>query len=166
MRLTAVLQFMKVNRATHGTDARRRAFTLVETSVAMFLLGVVSVSLYGAYVSAMNTVRTARQDLRAAEILVDKMDTLRLLTFDDILSATNMPSTFLEYMAPTKNSAAAKRPVFSGTVITDPGPSDVSYSNQLRRITIRVTWNPGNGRNRSREFVTLVSKDGLQNYIQ
>jgi prepilin-type N-terminal cleavage/methylation domain-containing protein len=67
--------------------AARAAFTLVELVVAMAVIGVVVVSLYGGITSGISSVRMARENLRATQILVEKTEAIRLYRWDQITNS-------------------------------------------------------------------------------
>src|SRR5262245_57986046 len=69
----------------HGSIARR-AFTLVECLVGFAVIGIVFVSIYGALTGAAGTARDSREDLRATQILQEKIEVIRLTNWDLIRS--------------------------------------------------------------------------------
>src|SRR5205809_5950485 len=75
-------------------------FSLAETVVGMGVVGVLIVSLYAALTSGVSTVQMAREDQRATQVLVRAMDQVRLLSWDQILDSTAVPSTFTSYFDP------------------------------------------------------------------
>src|SRR6476619_3846588 len=78
------------------------AFTLMEVVVGMFVVGIVIVSLYTALTFGVRMVQLSRENLRATEILTEKMDMLRVYNWDQILSATEIPREFDAYFEPPK----------------------------------------------------------------
>ena len=62
-------------------ETRRKtagAFSLVEVMIGMAIVGVTFVSLYGGMTYGFSSVRMSLENLRATQILVEKMETIRL----------------------------------------------------------------------------------------
>ena len=146
----------------------RYGFTLVEVVVACALLGVLVLSLFGAFSSGLNVVQSARENLRATQILVQKMETIRLLTWDQTVSSKYAPAKFTELYDPLAANSSGAR--YTGSYITGPAPADIpaDYRGSMRAVTVTIFWtNSFAGKNRiqSRQVQTLVAQHGMQNYI-
>src|SRR6266516_8115984 len=85
-----MLQPMRLNQPIHGRRPQA-AYSVVEVLVAVFLLGTLTVSLFGAFSSGLMMVRLERENLRATQILVQKMETVRLLTWSQLSDTTLAP---------------------------------------------------------------------------
>jgi len=48
--------------------------------------------------------------------------------------------------------------------LVSPGALTSSYSNDMRQVTVQLTWQTGDT-TRTREFNSYISRYGLQNYI-
>src|SRR5512133_2577416 len=88
--------------------ADTKAFTLVEVIVASMLLGILLLSLFGAFSSGINIVEAARENMRATQILVQKMETIRLLTWAQTVSPTVAPTNFTALYDPTVTNSATR----------------------------------------------------------
>jgi hypothetical protein len=104
----------------------------------------------------------ARENLRATQIMQEKMETIRLYRWDQINSPGFIPEEFNEpfYAGNEENP----RLLYSGKVAIDPVPMTESYKDDLRMISIEIAWQSGNHL-RQRRMKTFVSRYGLQNYI-
>src|SRR5688572_20403890 len=71
----------------------RSGFTLVEIMVAVFLLGLSLTAFYGAFISGLGTLRVTRENLRATQILEERMEVIRLIKWDDVAPGF-VPTTF------------------------------------------------------------------------
>ena len=132
--------------------------------VAMGVLGLMVVSLFAGISSGFDVVRVARENLRATQILEERMEVIRLIKWDNVTPGF-IPTTFSApfYAADPTNSPAGGL-IYSGTVlVTNSGISE-GYAADLRLIQINLTWTSGNV-TRNREMTTYVSKYGMQNYI-
>src|SRR5438094_10149562 len=66
----------------------RSAFTLVEVLVAVLVVSIAVVSLYAGVSSGFALVKLAREDLRATQIMLQRMEAVRLYTWSQITDAT------------------------------------------------------------------------------
>ena len=139
-----------------------RAYSLVEVLVAVVVLGIMFVSLYSGISAGFAVTQLARENLRATQILQEKMETIRLYTWDQINTPGFMPTNFVEsfYAAGTNTSSMS----YTGTVWVTKAPSTNSYSNELKLVNIKLDWVSVDVL-RTRQMQTYVTRNGLQNYI-
>ncbi|MDX1952105.1 MAG: type II secretion system protein [Verrucomicrobiota bacterium] len=140
----------------------RQAFSMVEVLVAVGIIGIMFVSLYSGFSSGFAVVQLARENLRATQILQEKMETIRLYTWEQLNTPNFIPTNFLEDFYATTNANSGV--VYTGSVTIAACPITEAYSNDLRQVTMKVQWESA-GILRNREMITFVSRYGLQNYI-
>src|SRR6266550_6085100 len=70
------------------------AFTLMEVLVAVAIIGIQFVALYLGMTQGFGIVQVSRENLRATQILQEKMETIRLYTWDQITNNGFIPPTF------------------------------------------------------------------------
>ena len=170
---------MNLRLASPRPDARCcRAFTLVEVLIAMGIVGILFVSLYAGISAGFGVMSQTREQMRATQVMIDKMETLRLYSWSQISTfgstTSYIPSTFFEAFYPTTTNYADSTVttnssglglgfVYYGTVaITNAGFTE-NYSNNVKIVTITLNWT--NGTPRSQTMSTYVSQYGIQNYI-
>lgn len=148
-----------------GTRERRSGragFTLLEVIVAMAILGMIVLAVYGAITSGMTSLRMARENLRATQILVEKTEVLRLYNWDQ-LNTNFLPTKFVVNY--DVNSASTNSGVlYYGTITLAQPNIGTTYTNDLRLVTVRVNWKTGPIQ-RTRELSTYVCRTGIQNYV-
>lgn len=138
------------------------AFTTIEILVSVGIVAITFVALYLGLSSGFGVVQLARENLRGTQILQEKMETIRLYTWEQITNNGFIPTNFVEdFFAST---GGVKGLVYTGTVAIANAPVTEAYSNDLKMVTIKLWWKSG-GVVRNREMVTLVGRNGLQNYI-
>lgn len=133
-----------------------QAFTLVETMIATLLLTFAIVSLYAAFSMGFGMLKLSQEDLRADQILVQKLETLRVYNWTKVTSGY-LPTDF------TESYSTNGGVTYDVAIQVTPAPVIESYSNTLRQVTVSLSWESG-GKPRSRSMTTFVSKDGLQTY--
>lgn len=154
--------------ATHTARRKRTirscAFTLVEVLVSMAVVGGTFIAFYAGISSGFSVVQLFRENLRATQIMAEKMETIRLYTFDQISSNGFIPGTFTAPMV--VGSTNSSTITFTGTVsiVGFNLPDAPAYSNDLVVVTVEVDWVSGTVPRR-RSMQTLVAKNGLQTYI-
>ncbi len=114
------------------------------------------VALYAAFSFGFGTIKLSQEDLRADQIMVQKLETLRLYDWSKITNGY-LPTNF--YASFSTNGGIG----YHVTIAVDRVPMNESYSNSLRQVTVSLDWfSAGVPRNRS--MTTLVSENGLQTY--
>jgi len=161
---------MKIKKLFSSRPHLRRltqAFSLVEVTMSMGVIGVSVAALFSGFTSGFFTMVMARENLRATQIMLEKMETIRLYSWDQVTApnaviTTNfIPTSFTNYYDP---NSTQKGVVYYGTLTVTNASLASSYNNDMRQVTVRVAWQTG-GISRNREFTTYVARNGLQGYI-
>jgi hypothetical protein len=134
----------------------------MEVMVAVTIGGIMFISLYTAFSSGFAVIQLARENLRGTQILQEKMETIRLYTWEQITTNGFIPTNFTDVFYASTQSASGL--VYTGKVTIADAPVTEAYSNNLKLVTIEVTWQSVKVL-RKREMTTFVSRYGLQNYI-
>jgi len=158
----------------------RRAFTLVEALVATALVGIVFLALYSGIAQGFGILANAREDLRANQILLDKMEEMRLYSWDQINSFGTVnsfvPAKFTEDFFPTGtnttqstfNADGQKQTnstfKYYGSILITNVSFINAYATNLRQVTVTLTWTNG-AKIYNHSMSTLVSEYGLQKHI-
>jgi len=156
------------------------AFSLIEVTVSMAIVSILFVSLYGGIASGFALVSLARENLRANQVIVEKMETLRLYSWDQVNSNGYIPPTFTAPFFPSvitnlvENSNGTQSTtttsfgdggiVYHGTVTITNAPVAAEYADSMKMVTVTLTWTNG-AVARNRQLQTLVSRNGVQNYV-
>ena len=148
----------------HGARGGRHGFTLVEVMVASGLIGIMFLAFMASFSVSFQGVQLDRENSRATQILLEKTELLRLYDWDQITGNDPniyIPTNFTASFYPDTNNGGF---TYSGTVSIGNAPVSETYSNDMKVITINLTWMSGRAQ-RTRLMSTFVSKYGLQNYI-
>jgi type II secretory pathway pseudopilin PulG len=146
-----------------NTSQLGKAFALVELLVGVAVLGIMFVALYSGFSAGFAVVQLARENLRATQILQEKVETIRLYTWEQLNTSGFVPLTFTEPFYAGK-SAAESGILYTGKVTMAQAPISETYKTDLKLISMEVSWYSA-GVQRKRDMQTFVSHYGLQNYI-
>ena len=156
---------MKLRQKNKQLTARgQSAFTLTEAVVSAGLAGIMFISLLGGFSSGFALIRGNRENSRATQILLEKMEMLRLYNWDQITGTdtnTFVPTNFTARFYPESGNNGF---LCTGTVAMATAPIAETYASDLKSVKISLTWTSGNMAH-ARSMTTYVSKYGLQNYI-
>ncbi len=133
--------------------------------VAVAIIGVEFVTLYLGMTQGFAIIQLARENLRATQVLQEKMETIRLYSWEQINTSGFIPLTFQAAFYPA-GSQTNQGVMYQGTITITNTPVGASsgYGNDLKLVLVQVNWTSGRIQ-RQREMRTLVSQYGLHNYI-
>jgi type II secretory pathway pseudopilin PulG len=143
------------------------AFALTEALIAVALFGVMFLSLYSGISSGFDVVNLARENVRATQVALEKLETIRMYSWDQVNSNGYIPRSFTAPFYPTtqrSSSSGGSGVVYHGRTEIAPAIVDPVYSNSMREVTITLTWTNGTT-GRRREMKTFISEYGMQRYI-
>jgi type II secretory pathway pseudopilin PulG len=146
-----------------AAPAPESAYSIIEVLVAISVLAVMFVSLYIGFSGGFAIIKVARENLRATQILQEKMETIRLYTWEQVNTEGFIPESFIEnyYSTSTNNTSGIW---YTGAVSVATTKLTESYADDVREVKINIQWTSA-GTKRSREMTTFVTRNGLQNYI-
>jgi hypothetical protein len=157
---------MKIDKRTKRSRAKTAAFTLADAIVAVFVLGTVGGTFCVGLSSGFGIMQNTREDLRATQIMMQRIEALRLCTWSE-LTQYNFQENY-DPLSSTNSAAGAK---YFGTVTIGPAtsvPNSASYSPNICQVTVNLNWTNYNlnvAVPHSRQMQTQVARYGLQNYV-
>src|SRR5438093_3646066 len=119
---------------------RHRAFTLVEVMLAVVIVGVEFVSLYVAISQGFAVVQSARENLRATQIMQEQVEIIRVLDWDKI-TTTPSPWNFNASFYPAGGTNQGL--TYSGRIAFTDAPVPAGYSADMRLVVVSLTWTNG-----------------------
>lgn len=149
-----------------SSRAGKLAYAMIEVIVGVSLMGITFVSLYAGISSGFALTQIARENLRATQILLERMEGIRLFNWDQLVDPTLCPQAFTNYYYPLATSRESKGITYVGRMEVDDVALDppATYSNRMKQVTVTVSWTSG-GVPRQRSMKTYSAKNGMQNYI-
>jgi type II secretory pathway pseudopilin PulG len=134
----------------------------MEVMVAMFLLALLISAVYGAISNGISTMRMARENLRATQILLERMETIRLYHWGQLVPGFVQTNFVANY--DTTSQSTNSGILYYGSVSIAPADTGTSYSDDMKLVTVRLDWKTGRIA-RTRQLTTYVCRTGIQNYV-
>ena len=149
---------------------RRLAFTLAEVVIAILLMTVMFVVLYLGVSASFAVTQVSRENLRATQIMLERIEGIRLYNWNQLIYSNMIPRTFVAYYYPSATNGESRGIAYTGAV--EIGPVDLepsaTYADRMRAVTVSVTWTNSGGVGpvvRQRSMTTYAARDGIQNYV-
>ena len=125
-----------------------------------------SVALYAGFAFAFAEIRLAQENIRATQILEERMEVVRLLNWDQVANLPGyIPTTFTgPFYADNPINPPSDTFNYTGTVLVTNAPVTETYASDLRMIQIQVSW-PSGKVIRQRQMTTFISQYGVQKFV-
>lgn len=144
-----------------ASRAATAGMTLIELMIGLSIFGIMFLALYGGISSGAAIIRSNRENVRATQVMLEKMEIIRLYSWDQLTQPGYIPTTFSAPYWPADGNNGLQ---YQGTLnITNVSYSE-AYATDIRQVTVTLTWNSGSVQH-TRQMRTLVSRYGLQNYV-
>jgi len=157
---------------TQRNGALQGAYSLPEVVIGAAVLGMLSISLLATFSTGLSIVRSGRENMRATQILLQKMETLRLFTWSQGTNTTLSTTNFSDWYDPSRTNTQSGGVTYTGFFSNSAAPSSIpaEYRDNMRTATVTIYWTnyPSGSTNpivHSRQFQTYVARYGMQNYV-
>jgi prepilin-type N-terminal cleavage/methylation domain-containing protein len=172
-----------------GRAAMRRAFTIIELLISVAIAAIIIAAVFATVSTSFGMLTVTRQNLRATQIIVSRLEGLRLEAWDQtnqlsqLFNTGYLPTTFVEYFYPlglngSTNEGIAYYGTMSVSQLTNStlqsevfGGTVPGYSTNMALVTVSLSWTnsvqgtSAQGTSHTRSMSTLVSEFGIQNYV-
>src|ERR1022692_2721146 len=123
---------MPVYFSTHASRSQLKSkagFTLVEVMMGVAVMGVMLVTLHAGMEFGIREMRLARENIRATQILEEKMEVVRLCNWDQVVNLPGyIPTNFTApFYANNPTNPPAGSFNYSGTVLVTSAPLTETY---------------------------------------
>src|SRR5512138_2789097 len=90
---------------TNKNNPRRcqQATSLAEVMVGISLMGILFVSLYSGMSSGFAVTQVSRENLRATQIMMERMEGVRLFNWNQLVYSNWIPTSFTNWYYPITN---------------------------------------------------------------
>lgn len=172
-----------------AAQGSQRGFTMVEVLMAAGFAAIILAAVFAAISTSFGILTVTRQNLRATQIIVSRLEGLRLEAWDqtnqlqELFNTSYVPQTFTEYFYPAGlNNTTNEGIQYNGTMTVSQltnttlqtavfGATVPNYATNMALVTVTLSWtNSASGLSAQgtvhvRSMSTLVSEYGIQNYV-
>jgi hypothetical protein len=134
--------------------------------IAVLVLTVIAVGYYGGLSTGFVVVQSTRENLRATQIMMQKLEAIRLCTWSELGNVS-----FTENYNPLATGTNSSGVKYFGNLSISPATNLVNsptYQNNMCLVTVNVSWtnyNHGTPVSHTRQMQSEFARYGLQNYI-
>jgi hypothetical protein len=123
-----------------------------------------AIALIGSINYGVLILKLVRENQRATQILIEKVETIRLYSWTQVNTSGFIPSSFTEYFDP-QAAQGSEGVVYNGAISIGNVPFSTGYSADMKQIQVTLTWSSSDQINHTRSTSTFIAKDGIQNYV-
>jgi prepilin-type N-terminal cleavage/methylation domain-containing protein len=128
--------------------AKKKGYSLLEVLITVVIVGIALVSIAAVFAGSTYLVTEIRQKAVASECVQTQMELIRNMAYDNILPLNGQAFTTPGFVNLTNPAGLI--------VVDDPvGVDDV------RRVTVGVSWTARGGVVLNRSLATFVTRDGI-----
>jgi hypothetical protein len=117
---------------------RSKATTLVDVVMATAIMGIMAGGIMGSFTYGFSAMQMVRENQRATQIILEKIETIRLYRWEQVNTPGFIPATFDDVYDP-QAAADAQGVTYYGTVLVTNASMGTTYSPKVREVT--VTFN-------------------------
>lgn len=136
---------MKKERVKKVIRSSKKGFSLIEVLIAVFILGIVSLTLISVFIYGFNVIYKTKQLTLATQIAQEEVELIRNMNFDDILTLDS--SYGHDSLSELVNG--------TGTLSLQDGPGT-----DIKKLTVSVTWDY-RGTSLRKDVVTFITREGV-----
>ena len=136
---------MNVEKVIQNQENSQKGFSLIEVLIAVFILGIVSMTLISVFIYGFNVVFRTKQVSLATQIAQEEVELVRNLGYDDILL---LGSTY-------NHDSLSELVNGAGALSIENGPGD-----DIKKLTVSVTWDY-RGTSMRKDVVTFITREGV-----
>jgi hypothetical protein len=149
-----------------GFFRSQRAFTLAEVMVGAAIVLITLITFYTAITACVWNIQLARENLGATQIMVNRMEGIRLYNWNQLTNPSLFPTNFTtNFSLVSGTNSTPQGPTYTGTVTLGSVPFSSSYSSNMHLVTIQLTWTNGNVE-RTRQMSTSFALNGISTYVK
>lgn len=148
----------------HLLNKGEQAGTLIEVVIAVVILAIAGAGIIGSINYGMFMMRLARENARATQVMIEKLESIRLYNWSEVNSNGFVPATFTNVYDP-QGASGQQGAVYLGTMTVSNVPFAGSYGTNMRQFTVTLQWVTAGRINHNRAMSTYVARDGVQNYV-
>ena len=135
---------------------KNEGLTLVELMIALMIASIAFVGIYTMSTQSLLTLRIAMEESRSSQAAQYEMEKLRQYTWEYI---TNLPS--VSTLSSTNNYSLSRLNGGNATLTILPYPSGANPDDDMRSVSITITWNNPSGNTVTNVITSLLAEEGI-----
>ncbi len=138
--------------------------TIAEVLISVAISGVMLSSLFYCFSFGFGLTENLRQNQRATQIILEKVEILRLYSWDQVNTPGFIPTQFTDVFDPQQTNGN-NGIVYNGTLELLDYPGGTTYGTNIKQLLVTLNWTTGGKIPHTRKLATLIAKNGEQNYV-
>jgi len=135
--------------------------------MATGIIAITGAGVIGSINYGLCIMRIARENQRATQVMLEKLEAIRLYNWSEVTNNNFIPSTFTAAYDPTGTTNSQGTTYYGSMSVTVPAFTGTSpnYANNIRQFNVSLTWTNAGGISHKRGLSTYVAQNGMQNYV-
>ncbi len=141
--------------------------TLTEVVMATGIIAITGAGVISSINYGLCIMRIARENQRATQVMLEKLEAIRLYNWTQVTNAGFIPTSFTAVYDPT-SAANSQGTIYYGSMsVTSPAFTGTTpnYAPNLRQFNVSLNWTNSGGIAHHRSLSTYVAQNGVQNYV-
>jgi type II secretory pathway pseudopilin PulG len=141
--------------------------TLMEVVMATGIIAITGAGVISSINYGLCVMRIARENQRATQVMLEKLEAIRLYNWTEVTNTGFIPTTFTAVYDPT-SPANFQGTIYYGTMSVTVPPfigTTPNYSANMRQFNVTLQWTNAGGIRHARSLSTYVAQNGVQNYV-
>ena len=155
--VTIASKHRRANRSVAG-------FTIAEVLFAVVIVAIGTAGLMACFAYGFNVIHQVQENQRATQIMMEKAETLRLYSWDQVNTSGFIPRNFIATYDGDQAATNYAGSIYYGTVSIGDFPYSASYASKMKKLDLTLRWTNKNI-SRTRTLTTYIAQDGIQNYV-
>jgi type II secretory pathway pseudopilin PulG len=139
------------------------AFTLAETVIAIMVLIVTVAGVMNGFGYGFYAIQIARENQRATQIMLETAEIIRLYNWTQVNTPGFIPSITNTVYDPQNPNNPGTSYLVTCSINPYPGTGSSPYTSKIKELIVTCSWT--NRVPHTRTLCTLVSENGMQNYV-
>jgi type II secretory pathway pseudopilin PulG len=138
----------------------------MEILVSILMAGIMLPALFIGLGFAFSGMQAMRENCRATQIMVQRMEAIRLAAYSTLQNPTAYPTNSTEYYSPSGQPSGKGGTPYTISYNWASAPSALppSYRTNMMLVTVTAAWKSGSVQH-TRSMQSYVAKYGIQRYV-
>src|SRR5689334_14813202 len=141
---------------------RNRGMTLIEVVMATGIIALTGAGVISSINYGLCIMRLARENQRATQVMLEKLEAIRLYNWEQVTNDSFIPDTFTAPYDPTAGGSQQGTTYYGTMSVTIPAfiGTTPNYSSSIRQFNVSLSWTNVGGLAHTRSLSTYVAQNG------